>query len=296
MAFVQTIMLGNGFDLNLGLKTRYSDFFAYIKENYPEKIETNGIYYLMNKDKKKGTRNWADVEEAISLTTFAIDNYVKYNAVNNGARIDNKNLNLFIPSNLGEKDIKIYFYESYFEFNSDFNKYITQEIDKYNIDEHLLIKNFLDSLRFMIDNLFEKEKDRIEKSLKNNDYNYDKNGNMRIYIEYNFIVFNYTKIIEEKIFNNKEIYMNQLKLFEKELSDSFIKNFNLAEDILISTNLVELDKFITNIHCGDDDFPILGLSKLEHISEGFYENSNTFLKSNYTKPLKGIDFFIVYSF
>lgn len=28
-----TFFIGNGFDLNLGLKTRYKDFYKYFKEN-----------------------------------------------------------------------------------------------------------------------------------------------------------------------------------------------------------------------------------------------------------------------
>ena len=33
-----TFLIGNGFDINLGLKTRYTNFYPYYLEKYPEEM------------------------------------------------------------------------------------------------------------------------------------------------------------------------------------------------------------------------------------------------------------------
>ncbi|MEA1056746.1 AbiH family protein [Lacticaseibacillus paracasei] len=49
-------MVGNGLDLHLGLKTRYSDFYSWHKEHYPD--VHNQIFDAIDKDKA----DWADYE------------------------------------------------------------------------------------------------------------------------------------------------------------------------------------------------------------------------------------------
>lgn len=49
-------MVGNGLDLHLGLKTRYSDFYSWHKEHYPN--VHNQIFDAIDKDKA----DWADYE------------------------------------------------------------------------------------------------------------------------------------------------------------------------------------------------------------------------------------------
>ena len=58
-----TFLIGNGFDLNLGLKTKYSDFY-----NYYLSIPDNGLTEVVRqfkKDLKNNLENWADLELAI---------------------------------------------------------------------------------------------------------------------------------------------------------------------------------------------------------------------------------------
>ncbi len=52
-----TFFIGNGFDLNLGFHTRYSDFYAYYTEKYPDDF--------LAKEIKADKDNWADLEQGL---------------------------------------------------------------------------------------------------------------------------------------------------------------------------------------------------------------------------------------
>ena len=63
-----TFLIGNGFDLKLGLNTRYSDFYSY----YHEKASKESIILKwMKEDDDKG--NWADLEMALGNKINDID-------------------------------------------------------------------------------------------------------------------------------------------------------------------------------------------------------------------------------
>ena len=58
-------IIGNGFDINLGLKTRYSDFYEYYK-----KLESKSPIVKTLKDNiGKNFKNWSDLEQAIGVYT-----------------------------------------------------------------------------------------------------------------------------------------------------------------------------------------------------------------------------------
>lgn len=63
-----TFFIGNGFDINLGLKTRYSDFYEYYKEHA---TETSIILQWMIGDPNK--ENWADLETALGRKLEDLD-------------------------------------------------------------------------------------------------------------------------------------------------------------------------------------------------------------------------------
>ncbi len=56
-----TFLIGNGFDLNVGLKTSYSDFYAYYTKEYPDDFLAKKI----EQDKD----DWADLEWALGQST-----------------------------------------------------------------------------------------------------------------------------------------------------------------------------------------------------------------------------------
>ena len=58
-----TFIIGNGFDLQIGMNTRYTDFYNVYTKNEPDK--TNLIFHFKKsilKDKANGWKNWADFE------------------------------------------------------------------------------------------------------------------------------------------------------------------------------------------------------------------------------------------
>lgn len=66
-----TFLIGNGFDIELGLETRFSDFF---KQLSPEKIATNQIYEKIHVSPDE----WSDFELALGKYTFKLgDDYRK---------------------------------------------------------------------------------------------------------------------------------------------------------------------------------------------------------------------------
>lgn len=63
-----TFLIGNGFDINLGLKTRYCDFYDYYREHASK---DSIILQWMNEDNDKG--NWADLEVTLGRRVKSVD-------------------------------------------------------------------------------------------------------------------------------------------------------------------------------------------------------------------------------
>lgn len=63
-----TWIIGNGFDVNLGLKTRYTDFFeVYIKNIQNDNTITKDFKKEIQKDEARGWKNWADFELGMGI-------------------------------------------------------------------------------------------------------------------------------------------------------------------------------------------------------------------------------------
>lgn len=72
-----TFLIGNGFDLNIGLKTRYIDFY-----NYYVKIETeNKVIKTFKSEIKQNIENWSDLELALGKYTEFISNQLEFDTV-----------------------------------------------------------------------------------------------------------------------------------------------------------------------------------------------------------------------
>ena len=61
-------LIGNGFDINLGLRTRYVDFYDYFQKHASK---NNVIYQWMETDGDK--ENWSDLELALGEKIKSID-------------------------------------------------------------------------------------------------------------------------------------------------------------------------------------------------------------------------------
>lgn len=95
-----TFLIGNGFDINLGLKTKYADFYDYYKEHAKK---DSLILHWMQEDDDKG--NWADLE-------YALGNKIE--------DVDEENLEAFM--------------DSHAELDSLLLEYLETEQNKYSVD------------------------------------------------------------------------------------------------------------------------------------------------------------------
>ena len=64
-----TFLLGNGFDIGLGLKSGYKSFYPYFVD---KANDDNLIRQAIEKEKKDNYSTWADLEEALGRFTHNI--------------------------------------------------------------------------------------------------------------------------------------------------------------------------------------------------------------------------------
>jgi len=70
-------LLGNGFDLNLGLKTSYQDFYNY----YKKESSKNDNIELLKKDMFENFENWSDLELALGKYTKKINSLEEFDEI-----------------------------------------------------------------------------------------------------------------------------------------------------------------------------------------------------------------------
>ncbi len=181
-----TLLIGNGFDINLGLNTRYSDFYNYIfdtKLNQESDLEDNLIIKKLIDEKENGTlyENWADLELALGKFTEEIDenNLEAFNR-------DKMALDLLLRNFLKDEQEKLIIKK---EFSIDINKITYSSIN------NLFIGNS------------ENEDARINSAI----YYLEDNNNNNL----NIINFNYTNSFS-KLFTNivQTLYIRK-RLFRK---------------------------------------------------------------------------------
>ncbi len=165
-----TFLIGNGFDINIGLKTSYADFYKYLKNQNYEKKENKLIKNIINDYFQKEILgdyegdiekiDWSDFEIAIGSYTEKIKT---------------------------EDDIEE-FIKNYEEFIDYFTEYIERNLDV-NIQEFLVeenLSNFESSIRFPI-NTYERDQRNLDEK-----YSHYKNTVKNL----NYIIFNYTEIFD----------------------------------------------------------------------------------------------------
>lgn len=136
-----TFLIGNGFDINLGLNTRYSDFYPYFVE---KSTETNMIRAWLKKDELL----WADLEEQL------------------GKKLEN------VKESEQEK-----FYEDKAELDELLLEYLGQEQEKVLMQnkEKGMADEFARSLRTLYNDLSQADRDSISSTYnvcKNEEYKY----------------------------------------------------------------------------------------------------------------------------
>ena len=69
-----TFLIGNGFDLNVGLKTRYTDFYKiYAKENAADSDAISRFKKEILRDEADGWQNWMDFEIGLGQQSKLFD-------------------------------------------------------------------------------------------------------------------------------------------------------------------------------------------------------------------------------
>ena len=124
-----TLFIGNGFDLNNGLQTKFTDFYSHIKSTKSENdIRQNDIYSCIEEDKDK----WSYFEMELGQLTF------KYSE-------EQKNKLL--------EDID--------EFREDFIDYMTEQNELFLFDEKIAKQSLVKTLTEYMNQLDEIEKEDI---------------------------------------------------------------------------------------------------------------------------------------
>lgn len=145
-----TFLIGNGFDLNLNLNTRYSDFYKYYIKNDPQD--------LLSKSIKRDYQMWSDLEVGLGEFLKGID----------------------------ESQIKE-FLDSKSTLERMLSEYLTLENQRIRIrDEKALAEEFKKKVTNFFADFNALDKDHYHQVI----------GSTRTQINYNFITFNYTNVLD----------------------------------------------------------------------------------------------------
>lgn len=212
-----TFMLGNGFDISLGLRTKYSDFYEYIKDDF---YKNGNMQNEILGNIKENIELWSDLE-------LGLGDYTKH---------------------IGSDESKLNkFYDDKFDLDIKLRDYLKREQDRIdwrdnsNIDKVRRI--FFNSIYKFYDFLKPTEKDEIIKIIKDRS------------LSYNLISFNYTNIIEncKKIIPSnviKSFYIhgsleNENAILgvndSEQINNEYFKESN---EMLIAMCKLEINKFL----------------------------------------------------
>lgn len=154
-----TFLIGNGFDIGMGMKSKFSDYFpVYIEQSKSKKISLKGLADHIEEDKE----NWSYFERQLGYYTDE-----------------------FIP------ETKKLYFDQVKDFEKGFINYLKIQESK------LLFNNSQKIAHMMIDALLSYHSDNNlpRQSAKDIERIYDKYKNENI--TYNFINFNYTSVLEK---------------------------------------------------------------------------------------------------
>ena len=148
-----TFMIGNGFDLNLNLKTSYKDFYKYYIENTKEDIISKSI--------KNNYELWADLELGLGLLLKDIDE----------SQIDD-------------------FLDAKAKLETILTDYLETESQKFKIvDDNKFSEEFANKIINFSDGFSTEDKNQLKRLI----------SNTAEVINYQFITFNYTTILDRMI-------------------------------------------------------------------------------------------------
>lgn len=222
-----TFLIGNGFDLNLGLRTTYKSFYENYIQNLSEKIKDNNILYsYISKD----IEDWVDFETRLGLFTFPIYSKDKSNLMKKAKVLSEDNA--YIENEIN-KDIDISneeFLSALINFRKDFKKYLTKEVERISTYEYLISGVLQEGLLNFANDFKDNEKMNIYLNMASNIIRYkDSKIKSRLIIDYSFLTFNYTEFLEV---GKKNINLDELsKQLSQYFSDENYNQFQIMPNI-----------------------------------------------------------------
>lgn len=163
-----TYMIGNGFDLGLGLQTQYENFYPF----FLEKADENSKLRKEIEDNKNCRyEKWSDLEIALGKYTEKIE-------------ATEEDINRFVNEKV--------------ELDQCLRDYLSEEQERFIIENKSSINSLIDALNYFKNGTNENEKAMIKKAL---------DGYMSAPFIYQCITFNYTKCVDQiwNSLSNEEI-------------------------------------------------------------------------------------------
>ncbi len=159
-----TFIVGNGFDINMGIDTKYSDFYKWFlvqeeSKNIPSNIDSNTHRQLVEIMGKKNLPYWADLEE---LFGKEIRNFQNIDLVKSAKEYLEVRLNTYLE--LQQKRVKI-INENGKELKEQLDNFIIQFIDlsgRYSKNEQYTVSFLSFNYTDIIDRIIETTKNTLE--------------------------------------------------------------------------------------------------------------------------------------
>lgn len=250
-----TYLIGNGFDINLKLKTSYQDFYKYYTNKYKgnNKYE-NKLYIELKKDENNKYENWSDLEITLGkLTSIYKEDYEG-------------------------------FLEDLISLKIELKNYLYYEDDKFDInklDDRKLIEFLLKIIMINFNGNSDSFSERIISSIKSNLSKFDDvlglDDNFSP-LNINFVNFNYTESLN-KVLSELNLVMHSI--YEED-RDYFYKNYG------INISRIKI-KDVFYIHKNLKKGMILGGNDISDIDNNDFKNikdiREEFLKSENRQAL-----------
>lgn len=301
-------IVGNGLDIQYGLKTKYSDFYEYQLPIYIEKNKTenysNIIYDNILLDQGDNWENWSDLELALGELTKNSEVYEEeFMVALDEVNADLNNYLSIVQNNFdltGKKiDIQKNLKEIYSQIPDGSKERVLQYIQSFptEIDYiNILTLNYTN----ILDRLIEKEKNKEYKSFRSHNYGcFIKN----VEHAHGTLDFSLTLGVNDEKQLNKEYtdsnkkYLIKEKMHIQARDNRHLKNFNLIDwaDLIIifGTSIGATDGYLWKkiadnsikknmpiiIHCYKENFD--SIKKLPRLLGSLYESiENNFIEKS----------------
>ncbi|MBY4985929.1 bacteriophage abortive infection AbiH family protein [Streptococcus suis] len=140
------VVVGNGFDLNLGIKSSYGDFVEYIKlrKRFNDDAELSEYNQLFQKRENFGIKNWSDFESELEKRTFELQTWNSPTSNPMNAYVEMAELNAAITQL--EQEFYTYLSEQLIEWQGKYlEPYVTHDYMKIFDGSVVINFNYTDS-------------------------------------------------------------------------------------------------------------------------------------------------------